>query len=43
MDARTLTRLPIFEGCSEEAARQLLAEAPNSVRRYPTDTFIARQ
>lgn len=43
MDTRTLTRLPIFEGCSEEAARQLLAEAPNSVRRYPTDSFIARQ
>ena len=43
MDARTLTRLPIFEGCSEEAARQLLAEAPNSVRRYPTPTFIAHQ
>lgn len=43
MDAKSLIRLPIFNGCNEDDARQLLAVAPNSIRRYPTNTFIARQ
>ena len=31
MNAIQLLQLPLFQGISEAAARQLLAEAPNSV------------
>ena len=43
MNAIQLLQLPLFQGISEAAARQLLAEAPNSVRRYKEGDFIARQ
>lgn len=43
MNAIQLLQLPLFQGISEAAARQLLAEAPNSVRRYKEGDLIARQ
>ena len=43
MNAIQLLQLPLFQGISEAAARQLLSEAPNSVRRYKEGDFIARQ
>lgn len=43
MDFTELAQIPLFKGISENAARQLFAEAPNSIRHYKAGDFIARQ
>ncbi|WP_300727201.1 Crp/Fnr family transcriptional regulator [uncultured Bacteroides sp.] len=43
MNALQLTQLPLFKNITEAEAQRLLSEASNSIRKYSSGDFIARQ